>query len=261
MKIMSMALILFSITAFAADERTWDKSVEVDSAVHFYLESHKGEVRITAGEEETLTISARIYMKNGREKLDQEQLDQLLEAVEMKFSQRSQSVSLKVDFNRETLDNLFAGLLGKNQENPTVDLDIALPSQASLTLETHKGEIDIDAPGGEVKIQTHKGNANIRNVRADFSLETHKGNIQVEIQQLGSLDIESHKGNVELTIHDAHDFQITGESSKGSLKFSGMDIPVKRKKKGSAVAYSHGNGENRIDLETHKGNITIDFVN
>ena len=146
MKLMSLPLILFSITAFAAVDRTWEKSIEVDPNVRFHLESHKGEIRITAGEEDTLSITARIYMRNGAKGLSEEKLEQLLEAVEMKFSERNSSVSLRVEFDRETLDDLFAGLLGKNQEHPTVDLDIALPSEASLSLETHKGEIDTMHP-------------------------------------------------------------------------------------------------------------------
>jgi len=136
----------------------------------------------------------------------------------------------------------------------------AKPDDNSLVLETHKGNIDVEAPAGKVTIQSHKGTGTIFGVRSDFDMQTHKGQFKVEILELHDLQVQTHKGDVALSVHAASNFTIHGDSHKGDIDVTGFAVEKKQEKRSTYIFHKQGSGANRIDLQTHKGNITLDFV-
>lgn len=254
----AILLLLLSATAFAAD-RTVEKTFDVNPDATLLLDSHKGKITIRTHASDQIVVNARIYMPEyGTTKMSESDVADLIDAVEIRIADSPSQVAVDVDY--KNTQSIFEAMMTKSRTNPAVDFDVFVPAGGNLKLESHKGSMDVDAPSGSIDIESHKGEGKISGVRGDLELETHKGNFTVDVEELHNIDIESHKGNVDLTIVGASDFSMAAASHKGKFNFSGRDIPIKRgKRHGLNAAYSEGNGANRINLETHKGNITINF--
>ena len=259
---MFMLLSLVAFAAFGAD-RTLEKSFEVGADASFSLDSHKGHIQIRTSDTNTIQVNARIHMGDDYDgKLSDEEILRLIESVDVNFHADEGSVRVSVDY--DNANSLFDALMRKNRTMPMIHFEIMLPDDANLQLETHKSTVDVDAPSGRVDIESHKGEGAIRGVRGEFNMETHKGKFQVEILEMHDVSVETHKGDVNLTLHGATDFTVRGETHKGNLNVKGYEFRAKRAddRGDEKVLYQKmGNGSNRIELETHKGAITLDFVN
>ena len=251
---MATLLILTACFATAAnDERFFEESFQVSPDARFSLDSHKGKIRIRPSAVDQIIVHARIHLGDDADA-------ELLDAVDIKVRNGDDFVSVEVDFNdkKRGLKRFTQG----GMTWPFVDFDIQVPAGASLMLESHKGEFDVEVPTGRIDIESHKGTGTISGVSNDFRLDSHKGKFDVEVLELHDIAIETHKGDITVAIHNANDFQIRGESHKGDFRVRGRDFRAYRSKdKEVVLEHRAGSGKNRIDLETHKGTITLDFVN
>lgn len=251
-----LLVISLPVAVFAA-ERVVEETFEVAPDARLVVESHKGKIKIRTANVSEIRMTARIYPDDGP--------DEDVDLVSIDTSSGSGYVRIKVDYDRvqrERSGGLFEGWAGTSL--PLVDFDIVMPDSGRLDLETHKGELDVEAPSGEVKVESHKGEGRIANVRGDFELSTHKGEFDVEIAEMGDVQVETHKGTVDLQVRGAADFSVRGQSHKGSISFEGFDIPIERDRHhddGLWISHTEGSGRNRIELETHKGDIRVEFVN
>jgi len=85
-------------------------------------------------------------------------------------------------------------------------------------------------------------------------------NLEVEIDAMRDVEVETYKGDVALSIRGGSDFRIDGHTRKGDLDFRGYDIRREREDKEIRVRHKQGQGTYRIDLDTYKGSIRVDFV-
>ena len=256
-KIVFVLLLLIPVAAFGA-ERVIDKPFEVNPAAQLSLECHKGEIKIRTGAVSSIQVHAKIYPDEGP--------DADLELVRLDISNSSSYVRIEVDYDVKAMEmqrgSDESGILrGSNWVSlPFVDFDIVVPDGASLDLESNKSTFDVQAPAGEVTIDSHKGTGTVTRVRNDFELDTHKGEFDVEIDKMGDLEIDTHKGDVRVVIHNARDFRLRAETDSGDLDFIGYPVRIERDDDhGKYAVESVGTGEHRVNLDTHKGKIKIDF--
>ncbi len=249
-----LLVLALPVAVFGA-ERVVEESFDVAPDARLFLESHKGEIKIRTADVSEVRMTARIYPDDG----PAEDLD----LVSIETSSGKGYVRIKVEYDE--IQRQRSGELFKDSEGfslPFVDFDIVMPDSGRLDLETHKSKIDVEAPSGEVIIETHKGEGRVTNVRGDFELRTHKGELDVEITEMGDIEIETHKGTVDLRVHGAADFSVRGQSHKGRISFDGYDIPIERGKDRELwISHTEGGGDHRIELETHKGEIRVEFLN
>jgi hypothetical protein len=247
-------MFLLAATAAFGSERLYEQKFEVDPGARFSLECHKGFIKIRTDNSRTIHVMARIYFEGGGDA-------ELLEHAQIKERSGRNHVALEFDFDQDSAK--FLGLIGNSLDWPAVDWEITLPDDVHLDLETHKAEVDLDVPAGPIEIESHKGTGTIRGVRNDFTLETHKGEFDVQVSELGDLNVETHKGNISLTIDGSADFTLRAQSDKGNLQFSGYEVPITRDEDDDdeiTAFLRMGDGTNRIELETYKGTIKVDFV-
>lgn len=255
MKILVLVLMSFSSFLMAADEESRVFKVKANASLD--VEHHKGELKIRPAAGDTIEVSYRIYYKG--EDISDSEKTELLNAVEVQIVASERNVSIEVDYDQA--NDIFDAWKRRNRTMPYVDFDIFVPEDANISVESHKGNMDIDAPSGEIEIESHKGKGTLRNVRSDLEIETHKGDFNVEIAELADLEVETHKGNVTIDILNAADFRIEGESHKGALNVNGRNVKIAKEKRESILTYSEGSAKNEISLETHKGDITLNFKN
>jgi hypothetical protein len=246
-----LASIAFSATA-AEDKLYWERVFPVNADVNFELDTHKGIIRLDHANVSEITVKATYYFDNDQD-------PEMLQYLEFKTRANADSVYVDTEFDPPKKGS--SGWWTQGVSHPFIEFDILVPSNASIELESHKAEFDVEAPAGEVEIESHKGTGEIRNVRNNLEIESHKGRFKIEITELNDIEIESHKGDIEVTINNARNFTVVGTSHKGDLRFQGRDIPVTTEDKETYVDYKEGTGTHNIELDTHKGQLTLIFKN
>ena len=263
-KIVFVLMLILPVIAMASD-KVVVKTFEVDSGARLSLECYKGEIKIRTGDVSSIQMHARIYPDEGPVSD--------LEHVMIETSGRGDYVHIEVEYDEDAMKsrNSGDGLLSSwnGTSLPFVDFDIIVPQDASLSLESHKSTFDVQAPSGEVMIDTHKGHGKVVGVRGDFGLSTHKGEFDVEVDLNGDLELETHKGKINVIINGADNFRLRGETHDGDLDFEGFGFKAERvehwengdhhSSEDSYVSETIGGGKHRIDIETHKGRIKLDF--
>lgn len=246
----TLATLVATVSA-VEEKRYWDSVFPVNPTANFELNSHKGFIKVGHADVREITVKATYYFQDASDD------PALLEYLSFKTRATADTVNIDVEF--EPPKQTGSGWWSDGVNFPYVEFDILLPSSASLELDTHKSEIDVDAPSGEVEIESHKGTGIIRGVRNNLEIESHKGQFTVEVDELHDIEIETHKGDITVNVRNASHFTMVGTSNKGDFSFSGRNIPVTIEDRSSYVNYSEGHGGNKIDLETHKGRITLNF--
>lgn len=252
-------IALLMLSSPVAEERTWSRSLDVDSDVTLNVETHKGLIQIQVGDVNKMTIEARIYMAKGAE-YDKSRLSDIMDAVDIMLSDSARSVRLSAEMDDNVQREFSKGWV-KSWTSPTVDFYITIPPDANLELETHKGRLEVEAGSGTVEVETHKGEGWIRGVRNNIDIETHKGSLDIGIEDLYDLQIETHKGRVEVDIYQTSGFTMRGESHKGDVRVVGRNAKMKRDEDDDELRlrFTEGDGRSSIDLETHKGDIILRF--
>lgn len=254
LRILAILMALMGIAVMAAD-RVFEETYPVDPGADFSLSSHKGLIKVSTDNGNTVRVFARIYVEPGED-------DRAVEFTKIQTSAYANSVRIEVDYNRKSLESAYSSLIGNHVPTPYVDFEIVIPDDLNLKLESHKSRFEIDAPAGEVNVESHKGTGFIRGVRNDFELISHKGQFDVDIEKMSDLEIETHKGDMAVNIRGGQDFTLRGDTHKGDIEIEGRQVEYIKEKhhRGMHVREKFGNGKYRVRLETHKGRIRLNFL-
>jgi DUF4097 and DUF4098 domain-containing protein YvlB len=79
-----------------------------------------------------------------------------------------------------------------------VDLDVQLPSSASVTLRTSHGDIGVSGVGGAVDARTGGGDIEIHNVGGDVAAQTEKGDVRIA-EAGGNVTLNGRGDDVEIS--------------------------------------------------------------
>lgn len=239
--------LLLCTTANAA-ERIEEIEFPVNADADFFLKTHRGDVEIRTADVDAIRVVATFTHE------DEDALDR----VALDSSGTRDRVRVRVEFEEYNFSNWFNWRDGSPY--PEVNLVVELPRTVSLDLDSHRSTLDIEAPSGDVRIKAHRGRGDITAIRSDFILDTHRGDFDLAVAELHDLDIKTHRGNVYARIDRAKDYRITGDSHRGRLRFPGSNFRVRYDdNRGSSVYERIGSGENRVMLDTHRGDITLAF--
>jgi len=257
-KIVCVLALLLSLISVQAAERFIEKTFDVESGVRISLDHYKGEIKIRTGSSQTVQVSARVYLTEEDARYSEEECKKLVDAMEVQFRNGKQNVSIEVDGS--ATGKMFSGLFTKSSTQPFVDIDMVIPDDASLDLDSYKGTFDIVCPSRRIIFETYKGRGSISGVRSDLSIDTYKGNLDIDIEQMGNLEVETYKGEVVIDIQGATDFTIHGDTHKGQLQIDGVEASKTINDDETVLYLKEGSGANRVELDTYKGTIRLNFL-
>lgn len=235
-------------TLLQAAERTFEDSIPVNSDVDFSIDSHRGEVSIRTGDVDNIEITATIRHD------DQDVVDD----VDIVIYRSRDRVTVDVDYD-EPMFRFSSLFTLNNYEYPEVRFHIVLPDQARLSIVSHRSRLDVDAPSGRIDISAHRGRGRIGGIRNDISLDTHRGDFDLDIVNLRDVRLETHRGDIELNIEEAADFSIDAEVHRGNLSIRGRNGSVRTDDRQSYLDYDEGDGSNYIRVDSHRGDVSLNF--
>lgn len=252
--LLKLGLVSVLVVAFCGDslaaQRVIEKEFPVEPGARFFVNNHKGYIRIHTDDVDTIRIRVTISHED----------EEVLDYVKVNTSGSPFRVNLDVDYKySQAVGNSLPLLWTATNYFPDVDIEATLPDSASLEVDSHESEMRIEAPAGRIEIRSHKGRGTISGVRNDFTLRTHKGRFDVQIERLNDVLIDTHKGNIDLDIEEADNFRIDADTHKGNIDIRGKYDFDRRGRNSANKSLVIGTGEHQVSLDTFKGDISVFF--
>jgi hypothetical protein len=229
----------------------------------FEAQTHNGYINITGADVPECNLVATI---TGRADTV-ENAQRLAEAVEIKLIASGSKLTAQIE-KPELAPN----------ECICVDLDVTVPNQTSIDLNTHNGALNIENLTGRLNGTTHNGTISCKKVAGSTQLETHNGSVVCE-DASGDIKLRTHNGNAKafyaatappvcnlsmvthngsvcVTTPPNFSAKVEASTHNGSIN---TDLPMTvtgNITKGKLTG-TIGKGEGELYLETHNGSIKI----
>ena len=249
MRLTLLALCLFASSTLSAAERVVERSIAVDPDVRFSIKSQRGGLVITTADVDTIELKARIEHDDRR----------VVDQVEIEVANLGSTVAVDVDYNEPGF-RLNFGLIGTREyQYPEVWFTVVLPRDASLSVESHRSNLDLEVPSGRVDVTSHRGRGRISGVRNNLKIDADRADFDIEVVELRDVDLEFDRGDIDLVLRNPSDFTVAGETHRGSIRFRGRNYRINQSSRDSYVNVREGDGRNQINIMSHRGNTVIDF--
>jgi len=237
--IMTLAVAATPLSAVRVQAEEWTKSYTISGRAHVRVDTNDGAVRITTGDSKQIEFRV-IY--------DGYKLDKNLS---INSRQDGDQVELSA---RGHNSNFFNWNVHK-----TLRLEVHMPREADLNVETGDGSVEAQALTGNLNIHTGDGHIRVDGARGDIRLRTGDGSIEGRDLD-GRLDADTGDGHVTvegrfdaLNIKTG-DGSINARASAGSKMGSGWTI---RTGDGSVDMTLPGDLQANIEASTNDGRISL----
>jgi hypothetical protein len=234
---LAMAATSFSAARVQAEE--WTKSYTISGRAHVRVDTNDGTVRITTGDSKQIEFRV-VY--------DGYKLDKNLS---INSRQDGDQVELSARVHNS---NFFNWNVHK-----TLRLEVHMPREADLNVETGDGSVEAQALTGNLNIHTGDGHIRVDGAKGDIRLRTGDGSIEGRDLD-GRLDADTGDGHVTvegrfdaLNIKTG-DGSINARASAGSKMGSGWTI---RTGDGSVDMTLPGDLQANIEASTNDGRISL----
>ena len=217
------------------------------------------DVHIQGGEEIDIDVDERIKAR------DDEQAEELSRGIGLTGHRAGSDLRIDIDYGDfYHMRNYYA-----------CNLDILMPDNVELSIETTHGAITLPRMGEDVYAETTHGSIELDGCGGDADLRSTHGGIQTGLVDgdlkasttHGSIEIDGAAGNVradtthgdiEIEVEGNDGFTVSASTTHGSVS---DDLPgsfdADYNKRRTELSGRYGNGRNRVILTTTHGSIRI----
>lgn len=229
----------------------------------FAAETHNGSITVNGTNADGCSLTATI---TGRASTEEAAKD-LAERTKVRLKTSGEKLTVEIDKPRLV-----------PHQSVSVSLDVKVPNETNLLLDTHNGAVTVDNIKGKVngtthngtirtshisgrtKLKTHNGNVICEEIVGDSWGSTHNGNIRisydVDAAPVCEISLTTHNGSIDLKAPPNLSAVVNLSTHNGSIR---TEIPItltgtvnKRNLRGKI-----GEGLGKLKLETHNGSIKI----
>jgi len=230
----------------------------------FAAQTHNGSITINGADVADCNLTATIIAQAATE----EDAIKLAETVK---------VTLVSSGNNKLTAKIEKPTLMMNQ-SISVNLDVQVPNQTDLELNTHNGSIILANINGQVdatthngkmttemvsgtsKLKTHNGSITCEEISGDTQLRTHNGSVKVFYSKVApsvcDIWIVTYNGGIDLTAPPDFSGEVDASTYNGSIN-TDLPITVIGKVSKRRLTGTIGTGQGKLHLETHNGSIKI----
>lgn len=139
----------------------------------------------------------------------------------------------------------------------TVDIQVIVPADADLRLETGAGNIEVGGVIGEMDAHTGAGNIEVQGAAGPVSLDTGAGEVDYAGEPRGECIFSTGAGNVTLRLPAELDAQVELHTGIGTIDLGGFDVDGEITN--TEVDGVIGSGEDAsIEARSGAGNVELD---
>jgi DUF4097 and DUF4098 domain-containing protein YvlB len=166
-----------------ADEYTKSYSLTGRASVH--VDSDNGEIRVITSDGTKVDFDVK-YDKAAWEAAGEK--GPLIDS-----RQSGNSVELTAYVRAQTTDDWNPS--SYVERRLSIDIEVRVPRNADLRLETHNGLVDVSSVNGNVTIKTHNGGVHVARLSGTLDIDSHNGGITLDAVK-GSMKVGTHNGRI-----------------------------------------------------------------
>lgn len=185
-----------------AQTKTFEEMVDLTSGGRLSVEGNKGDIRVTAWDQDRVEITARIEAPRN---VDADYARRAVEATVVDVSVTDRSVRVRSNYDDVPYRERSWG--GRSRSVPFVHYEIRAPRELELEIETDRGDTEIDGFTGTIDVETDRGTLEASNLSGEIRLSIDRGNRSRMSSIQGSLDIEADRTDISI-----RDLTIDGNS-------------------------------------------------
>jgi DUF4097 and DUF4098 domain-containing protein YvlB len=232
------------------------------------VENYKGTIHVTAAD--TNQVSVDVTKRFEGNDADRKWW---MENLQVNFHNESNRVAVEVKYPE--CNFCWVG----HDYTASVDLEIHVPRQTNVRLESYKPDIKIAGIQGDIRVKSYKSPIEISDTTGAVRIDTYKDSVKLRNVNLrGPLEIKSYKAEAEIDARSLGD-SVTLENTKGSIVLripanAGLDVDFEGSRRSSfrsdfAMASQTGSfnssfrgkvnqGGTHVRLRTEKGSVSLE---
>ena len=236
-----------------------------------HVDNYKGTIHVTGSDGDQVVVDVTKRFEGGNES----DRKWWMENTQVNFNNDSNRVSVEVKYPQWNCTFCWQG----HDFSAEVDLEIRVPRQINVNLDSYKPDIKVAAVQGDIRIKSYKSPITIDSTTGSISVDTYKETVKLQNVTLrGPLEVKSYKADAEISAKALGD-SATLENTKGTIVLrvpqnAGLDVDYEGGRRASfrsdfslsstAGSFSnsfHGTvnqGGTRLRLRTEKGSISLE---
>jgi len=234
------------------------------------VDNYKGTIHVTGSDGNQVVVDVT-------KRFDGNETDRKwwMENVEVNFHNDPNHVAVEVKYPQWTCTFCWQG----HDYTAAVELEIHVPRQINVTLESYKPDIKVASIQGDIRIKSYKSPITIDSTTGAIRIDTYKETVKLHNVTLkGPLEVKSYKADAEIDARALGE-SATLESGKGSIvlrlpQSAGFDVDYEGGRRASfhsdfaltsaASAFDHSvrgtinQGGSHVRLRTEKGSVSLE---
>ena len=198
--LLGAGLVAVSAASAAAQERTFEHTMELQAGSRLALEADRGSVRLTSWDRAEAEIVARIEPPGD---VDADYARQAVEGTSIEVRGNRRSVRIRTDYGGVPRR---AGLLG-GRRMPRVYYEIRAPRQLDLDLEIDRAPTTVEGFEGRLLLDLDRSDLDVRDLAGTVTLELDRGtlraaglagSIAIDLDRAGEVLLDGLRGDLQL---------------------------------------------------------------
>ena len=276
-------VVIVAIVALATP-RLGSQGTSGDSAARFQktfniaqggtleVDNYKGTIHVTGSDTNQVAVDVNKHFEG-----NDTDRKWWMENVQVNFRNESNRVAVEVKYPQWNCVFCWPG----HDFTAAVELEIRVPRQINVKLESYKPDIKVASIQGDIRIKSYKSPIEIDSTTGAVRIDTYKETVKLRNVNLrGPLEIKSYKADAEIDARSLGD-SVALENEKGSIVLrvpanAGLDVDYDGGRRSSfrsdfAMTSQTGSfdssfrgkvnqGGTRVRLRTEKGSISLEKV-
>jgi hypothetical protein len=248
----------------------FQRSFNLSSGGTLNVDNYKGTIHVTGSDTNQVVVDVTKHFEGS-----DANRKWWMENLHVNFRNSGDHVSVEVKYPQENCIFCFQGM---NYE-ASVELEIRVPRQINVALDSYKPDIKIAAIQGDIRIKSYKSPIEIESTTGAINIDTYKDSIKLHnVTVHGPLEIKSYKADAEIDARSLGE-TATIENEKGSIVLrvpasAGVDINFEGGRRASfhsdfpmssrsgnldgSVRGTINQGGTRLRLHTERGSVSLE---
>jgi hypothetical protein len=248
----------------------FQKTFNIASGGTLDVDNYKGTIHVTGADTNQVTVDVT-------KRFEDNDADRKwwMENIQVNFHNDNNRVAVEVKYPQWNCTFCWQG----HDYTAAVELEIHVPRQTNVKLESYKPEIRVAGIQGDIRVKSYKSPIEIADTTGAVRIDTYKDTVKLRnVNVRGPLEIKSYKADAEIDARNLGD-SVTLENSKGSIVLrvpanAGLDVDFEGSRRSSfrsdfAMASQTGSfnssfrgkvnqGGTHVRLRTEKGSVSLE---
>ena len=248
----------------------FQRSFNISSGGTLNVDNYKGTIHVTGSDSNQVVVDVTKHFEGS-----DANRKWWMENVQVNFRNSGDHVSVEVKYPQENCIFCFQGM----NYTAEVQLEIHVPRQINLDVDSYKPDIKVAAIQGDIRIKSYKSPIDIESTTGAIRIDTYKDSIKLHnVTVRGPLEVKSYKADTEIDAKSLGE-TATIESDKGTtvlrvpanagldVNFEGgrhatfhSDFPMNSRTGNldGSVRGTVNQGGTRLRLRTEKGSVSLE---